>query len=187
MNRKNPVGDNGENMTKSLEAQYQAIPKDGKIGVQNTTDCLKEIKSLLKSGKYRSAFDLIQNALTSSPDDPFLLSYKGFLIARLYKKHKEGVDICKKTIKVLGPKMPFGQEFFLPMLYLNLGRAYFEAGNKHEAIQAFQRGLSMDPDNKEIAWEMQKLGIRRPPVIPFLERSNPVNKYLGKVRHKIMK
>lgn len=186
MHRKSSGGNNGQNMTDSMENQHAAL-KTGKVHNLNTTDCLKEIKTLLKAERYRAAFDLIEDALTESPDDPFLLSYKGFLIARLYKKHREGVDICKSSIKVLGPTMPFGQEFFLPLLYLNLGRAYFEAGNKHEAIMSFQKGLSMDPNNREITWEMEKLGIRRPLIFPFLERSNPLNKYFGKVRHKILK
>lgn len=32
---------------------------------------------------------------------------------------------------------------------------------------------------KAVHRELDKLGLRKPPVIPFLSRGNPINKYLG--------
>jgi hypothetical protein len=31
---------------------------------------------------------------------------------------------------------------------------------------------------------MQKLGVRKKPPVPFLDRSNPINKYIGKLLNK---
>ena len=84
---------------------------------------------------------------------------------------------------MLEEKMPFGQEIFYPTFYLNLGRAYFAAKKKKEAVKSYQKGLAFDKDNKDILWEMRKLGMRRMPVVPYLKRSNPINKYIGMMLH----
>lgn len=33
--------------------------------------------------------------------------------------------------------------------------------------------------------ELRNLGLRKPPVLSFLDRSNPINKFLGKLRYKL--
>ncbi|MGB9715253.1 MAG: hypothetical protein ACPL1G_02400 [Thermodesulfovibrionales bacterium] len=81
--------------------------------------------------------------------------------------------------------MPCGHEFYYPVLYLNLGRSYLASGNKKYAVESFQRGLVFDNDNKELLQEIRRLGIRRKPVVRFLSRSHPVNKYIGKILHKL--
>lgn len=34
-------------------------------------------------------------------------------------------------------------------------------------------------------WEMKKIGARRKPPIPYLKRTNPINKYIGILLHKL--
>jgi hypothetical protein len=77
-----------------------------------------------------------------------------------------------------------GSEFFYPVFYLNLGRAYLKDDKKNDAVRAFQEGLKNDPENRDILWEMQKLGTRKKLPLPFLSRSNPINVYLGKLFSK---
>ncbi len=138
-----------------------------------------EVKQLLKRGNGTSAMDVLESALARFPSDPFLLSYYGCLLAVVENKPKEGIKICRDAIRRLDSSMPFGSEFFHPAFYLNLGRAYLKDGNRKEAIAAFTAGLKTDPHNSDILWEMQKLGRRRRPAVPFLTRENPVNKYIG--------
>jgi tetratricopeptide (TPR) repeat protein len=138
-----------------------------------------EVRKLLKRGNGKSAIELLKNALGKFPSHPFLLSYYGCLLAIVENKPKEGVKICKDAIRRLDTSMPFGSEFFYPTFYLNLGRAHLKDGNKKEAIGAFNAGLKTDPQNSDILWEMQKLGKRRRPTVPFLRRENPVNRYIG--------
>jgi Tfp pilus assembly protein PilF len=68
-----------------------------------------------------------------------------------------------------------------PVLYLNLGKAYVAAGKKKNAVTAFNQGLHYDPQHAAIRKELKKLGARKKPPVSFLDRSNPINKYLGKV------
>ncbi len=79
------------------------------------------------------------------------------------------------------------REVFYPTFYLNLGRAYIAAGKKKDAVFAFQKGLSYDEENKDLLWEARKIGMRRAPAIPYLKRTNPINKYIGMILHKLGK
>ncbi len=139
----------------------------------------KEVRQLLKRGNGKSAMEVLEDALRKFPSDPFLLSYYGCLLAVVRNKPKEGVKICRDAIARLDSSMPFGSEFFHPAFYLNLGRAYLKDGNKKDAVGAFTAGLKSDPQNRDILWEMKKLGKRRKPAMPFLSRENPINKYIG--------
>jgi tetratricopeptide (TPR) repeat protein len=146
-----------------------------------------EVRQLLKRGNGKSAMDILEKALAKFPSDPFLLSYYGCLVAVVENKPKEGIRICRDAIRRLDGSMPFGSEFFYPAFYLNLGRAYLKDGNRKEAISAFAEGLKTDPQNRDILWEMQKLGKRKRPAVPFLRRENPVNKYIGILLSKAQK
>jgi len=143
------------------------------------SDYFSEVQQLLRRGKGRQALDTLQEGLESYPTDAFLLSYYGCLIAIIENNTKEGITICENAIKALDTSLPFGSEFFYPVFYLNLGRAYLKAGKKTEAVKAFQQGLKNDPDNNDIQWEIRKLGSRKKPPVPFLNRGNPINKYIG--------
>jgi hypothetical protein len=50
---------------------------------------------------------------------------------------------------------------------------------RREAIAAFEAGLRYDSDHSELRLEQQLIGLRKQPPMPFLSRSNPINKYLG--------
>ncbi len=151
---------------------------------RSKSDFFSEIQQLLRRGNSKQALETLREALTKFPGDPFLLSYYGCLIAIVENDIREGIRICEESIKSLDTSMPFGSEFFYPVFYLNLGRTYLKARKKADAIKVFLEGLRHDPDNKDIKWEMQKLGVRRKPPIPFLARSNPINKYIGKLLNK---
>lgn len=126
-------------------------------------------------------------ALLEYPDEPFLLSYYGCLEAVINKNLAYGIDTCKKALDMLNDRSPVSKEIFFPTFYLNLGRAYIVAGKKQDAIEAFQKGLSYDEENKDLLWEARKLGMRKNPVIPYLKRTNPINKYIGMILHKLGK
>ena len=142
------------------------------------SDYVEKVKKLSRLGKAKSALATLKIALEKFPEDPFLLSYYGYLISAVENRPYEGVKICRDAIVRLDNSMPFGSEFFYPALYLNLGRAYLKI-NKKEAASTFRAGLKSDPNNRDLLWELKKLGTRRTPVVPFLHRDNPINKYIG--------
>ena len=148
------------------------------------SDYFAEAQQLLRRGGGAEALETLRGALAHYPGDPFLLSYYGCLIAVVENNPSEGIRICEESIRTLDTAMPFGTEFFYPVFYLNLGRAYLKGRRKADAIKAFQQGLKHDPDNRDIGGELQKIGSRRKLPVPFLDRSNPINKYIGKLLYK---
>ena len=155
--------------------------------VKTPSNYLKEVKDFLQRRNTKSALELLTYGLKQYPDEPFLLSYYGCLESIVHKNYSYGIDTCKRAIELLNEKMPFGQDFFYPIFYLNLGRAYLSSDDKKRAFEALQKGLSYDKDNKDILWEMTKLGKRKKPVIPYLKRTNPLNKYIGRILHELSK
>jgi len=151
------------------------------------SDYLDEVKILLQKKNNRRALDLLNSALLEYPDEPFLLSYYGCLEAVINKNLAYGIDTCKRALDMLNDRSPVSKEVFYPTFYLNLGRAYIAAGKKQDAIEAFEKGLSYDEENKDLLWEARKLGMRRQPLIPYLKRTNPINKYIGMILHKLGK
>jgi tetratricopeptide (TPR) repeat protein len=148
---------------------------------------LNEVKSLLQKKNNKGALELITYALKQYPDEPVLLSYYGCLEAIINKNYQHAIDTCLRAIEKLEERLPFGREFFASVFYLNLGRAYRASGNKTDAVNAFQKGLSFDKDNKDILWELMKLGMRKRPFVPYLKRGNLINKYIGMMLHKLKK
>lgn len=163
------------------------LKSDHEQKVKKPSDYLDEIKILLQKKNLKKALDLLLSALEQYPDEPFLLSYYGCLEAIINKNHAYGIEVCLSAIRICDEKMPFGHEIFYPTFYLNLGRAYLAARKKKEAVAAFQKGLTYDRENKDILWEMRKIGVRKRPLVPHLKRANPINKYIGLILHRLGK
>jgi hypothetical protein len=146
---------------------------------------VRAMNGLLKKKDLKSALITVKEAVAGYPSDPFFLSYLGYLTAQVERRGKEGYTFCENAISLMSKTISEDKEFFYPILYLNLGRVCVLGGRKPEDIKAFQNGLRYDAGNENIRSELRRLGIRRPPVLPFLSRSNPINKYLGKLRYKL--
>lgn len=172
-----------------IHSQHKTIIEMLKIDyekkVKRPSDYLDETKTLLQKKNNKAALELLTFALEQYPDEPFLLSYYGCLEAILNKEYAYGIETCLKALRICTEEMPFGQEIFYPTFYLNLGRAYLAAKNKKEAVRAFQKGLTYDRENRDLLWELKKLGARKKPIVTYLERSNPINKYIGMILHKL--
>ena len=170
--------------------QHQAIKalKAEKVA-QNKTygDYIKEAEDLFRRNNQNEALKLLTDALEHYPNNPFIWSYQGCLEAIVNKNYSKGVNTCRHAFKILKEQMPFGEEFFFPILYLNLGKAYLAANKRKEAYASFKKGLEIDMGNRNLLNELKKLGIRRQPSFPFLKRSHPLNKYIGKLSHKLKK
>ncbi len=139
---------------------------------------LSKVNSLLKKGKENDALLILKYALKMIPDDPFLLSYYGCLTAIVERKAAHGAKICKNAIEIVKKSRLLG-EFIHPVFYLNLGRCYYAGGQRKRAIDAFEQGLRMDPQDPNILQELRRIGLRKKPPISFLPRNNPLNKYIG--------
>ena len=102
-------------------------------------------------------------------NSPLINSYYAFCIAKERGQFNKAISLCSEALR----KEPENA-----LLYLNLGRIYQLLKRKADAVKTFREGLKFEV-NQQIIDELTKLGIRKHPIIPFLKRSNPLNKYLG--------
>jgi tetratricopeptide (TPR) repeat protein len=65
-----------------------------------------------------------------------------------------------------------------PVHYGNLGRILIMSGKVEEGIGMLRHGLRRG-ENIDIVKELERLGIRKPPIFKKLPRSHPLNKYTG--------
>lgn len=143
------------------------------------------VEEFILEKKYNQALRLLEDALKEFPDDPFVMSYYGCLIATAEGQAEKGIKICQKAFEKLDTVVYSEEKPFHIAFYLNLGRAYLAGGNKRAAVEAFRRGLAIDEKSSELIQEIQRLGARKEPLMPFLERDNPLNKYSGIFLKKI--
>ena len=129
---------------------------------------LKRGLEAIAQGDTLSALSYFEKAINieRSPD---VCSYYALCIAKERGQVSYAVSLCKEAIQ----KEPGNS-----LHYLNLGKIYLIENNKEEAIKTFRAGLDYET-NPLIIDELNKLGPRKPPILPFLERSNPINRYLG--------
>ncbi len=149
---------------------------------------LRKVQSLLLKNRQGEAYELLQEGLEIYADDPFLLSYYGYLKSCVERRYRNGIEDCTRALSLFQKKMLHddidGAESTKSVLHLNLGKAYLAAGKRKFAYEAFQKGLQSDKRNIELLSELQKMGIRKLPPLPFLDRSNPLNACLGRMLHK---
>ncbi|NJL29834.1 MAG: hypothetical protein HC897_19055 [Thermoanaerobaculia bacterium] len=103
-------------------------------------------------------------------------SYMGFGLARNLGQLDRGLKLCHRAIEL---------EFYQPDNYLNLARTQLLSKNRGGAVQAVEQGLQIDPNHPELLELQQALGARRAAVIPFFSRHNPLNRFLGRLRHDL--
>jgi tetratricopeptide (TPR) repeat protein len=150
-------------------------------------DYVNGVEALIRTNGWEEALELLTEAAEHYPHNPIIHSYNGYLKALVNRKYAEGIKMCRQSFKILKDQMSLGEGFFLPVLYLNLGRAYLAANKKKEAYYAFQKGLENNRKNEDILRELEKLGLRRKPIFPFMKRSNPFNKYIGMLTYELGK
>ena len=109
-----------------------------------------------------------------TPRDASGLSYFGLTIALMQKKFKPAIDLCRRAVEL---------EFYNGDHYANLARVYLAAGNRKKAYETIEQGLKLVPEHEYILTVRKNMGVRSRPVVPFLDRSHPINVSLGQARH----
>ena len=144
-------------------------------GAEDPEELFKAGLYLLKRDRLQEALAAFKKALYIRDREPRYMSYAGLALA-LNGKTKEAVLLCEKALQ----KESFRQEFFL-----NMGRVYLIYGNRRKALMTFRKGMALDRENRQIRGELERMGIRKPPVFRFLDRNHPVNKWSGKMLHRL--
>ncbi len=141
-------------------------------GMVEFKECLRR----LRDGAATDALMHARRALGVAPKNPFYLSYTGLLAAVAEKRFGDAETLCREA---LGVKCNHAQ------LYLNLAEVYHQAGRTSEAIATLEKGLVSAGRDFRIRRALERIGMRRAPVLTFLHRSHPVNRTLGRLRHRL--
>jgi hypothetical protein len=121
------------------------------------------------------AHALFAQAHRRAGGEPRIQSWYGLTLVLVEKNSSLGVTLCDQALRSSGPE---------PELVLNLARVHLALGQRDRAVRALQRGLEACPGHPALLAAVDGLGRRRRPVLPFLGRGNPVNRVLGRLRHR---
>jgi tetratricopeptide (TPR) repeat protein len=129
--------------------------------------------------EWELGLEYLSRAFASGPPDhvehALATSYLGCALARQGRR-KRGLRLCLRAVE---------RDPLQPEVYLNLARAHLEMGSRRHAVEALERGLEVDPEHSGLLVLRHRLGVRRPQVLRFLRRDNLLNRYLGRVRHRL--
>ncbi|MBI5237495.1 MAG: hypothetical protein HY887_03625 [Deltaproteobacteria bacterium] len=140
-----------------------------------TNDLVAEGVRLARELSYEDALKIFDQDLCFT-QNPIAMSYYALCLAHIEGNYERAISLCLMAAE---------KEFYNPDIYLNLGRIFLLNGQKGVAVKAFKKGLRLDDRHQGILNEVTRLGIRRRPVLTFLHRGNPVNKFLGMVTGRI--
>lgn len=141
-------------------------------GMADFKECLKH----LRDGHADEALVHARRALGIAPKNPFYLSYTGLLAALAEKRYGDGENLCQEAL---------GMRHNHAQLYLNLAEVYQQCGRTQDAIATLEKGLVSAGRDFRIRRALTKIGTRREPVLSFLHRSHPLNRTLGRLRHRL--
>ena len=130
--------------------------------------------TFLRGGEARKAMPHLKTALEQDPDNPFYISYVGVALAASEQKWAEAEKLCHSAMRMNRRQA---------QLYLNLAEVYVAADRKQDAADVLARGLHYAPHDTRLKMALDRLALRRAPVLPFLPRAHLINRNLGKLRH----
>jgi predicted Zn-dependent protease len=124
---------------------------------------------------FEAAIRLDRKFRAAARPQPRYLSFYGLCLGLESHRWKEAVDLCREAVAA---------ESYNPDLHLNLGRVLVAAGRRKEGWEALQRGAEVDEAHEGLRRALAAMGARRRPPVPFLARSHPLNRMLGKMAHQ---
>lgn len=151
------------------------------IGTTSPTDAgmteFKECLKNLRDGQLHDSLLHARGALSLAPKNPFYMSYAGLLAALAEQRYADGETLCREALDL---RRNHAQ------LYLNLAEVYRQSGRKEDAIATLEKGLMSSGRDFRLRRALEKIGMRREPVLSFLHRCHPLNRTLGRLRHRLV-
>jgi tetratricopeptide (TPR) repeat protein len=138
---------------------------------QRGLQALREGRGLEALALFEAALELERRLGARTPQARYL-SYYGLALATDGGQLREGAEFCRQAVAL---------EFYNADLCWNYGRVMLLADRRKEAFTAFVKGLSVQKNHQEILTELGRMGWRKRPLIPFLQRANPLNAALGRL------
>jgi hypothetical protein len=122
-----------------------------------------------------AAHSAFERAHRRDSRDPVFMSWYGLTLVLVEKNSNLGVLLVDQALRLAGPD---------PELLLNSARIHLALNQRDRAARALGRALELWPEDPRLLAARDAMGMRRAPVIPFLSRSNPLNRFFGRLRHR---
>jgi Flp pilus assembly protein TadD len=116
-----------------------------------------------------------ERAHRRDPREPVFMSWYGLTLVLVERNSNLGVSLVDQALRAAGPN---------PELLLNSARVHLALNQRERAVRAVSRGLEHFPSDARLLAARDAMGTRSEPVLPFLSRNNPLNRLLGRLRHR---
>ena len=117
---------------------------------------------------------LLEKKSASDQVPGIVYSFFGYGVARYQGNTREGIKLCEHALKI---------QYYEADNHWNLARIQAFSGDRLAAFQTISRGLKLDPGHEGLIGSQKEIGVRRKPMLGFLSRDNPLNIWLGRLRH----
>ncbi len=131
---------------------------------------------LFDAGDLLGAHAHFAQAHRRAPSEVRVLSWYGLTLVLVERNSNLGMALSDQALRLEGPA---------PELALNQARLHLALGQRDRAIRALLRGVEGAPADRSLQEALVALGRRRRPVLPFLARGNLLNRFLGRLRHRL--
>jgi len=155
-----PVSDAQRSFNKGLAALNKGLAALAAAQPLRAVDC------------FLDAMQIEERLRVRQPDMRFL-SYYGLSLARANRATNAAAEACELAAHH-DPRDP--------LMLLNLGRVRLLAGRRAEALECFKHGLRLVPGHAVLLQALERGERRSVPVLPCLDRSNKLNRWVGRVR-----
>ncbi len=138
---------------------------------------LERSRAAWREGRTREALALAEAAYIETreiagapPQAGVVLAWYGWLLGVVGGDRDRGLALVREAID---------RTFWEPRVFEYAARLMLAIGDRRGALDAIEQGLRLARGDRELTALRQQLGVRRPPPIPFLDRSHPLNRRLG--------
>ena len=135
----------------------------------------KQGVELLRGGYPDKALVPLRRCVEVESTNPYYLSFLGLAIARCKKGRAEAIKLCESALEFKKREL---------QLHLNLAEVYMASGRRESAVATLDQAKKSFGPSARLMKARSRVEKRRPPVLPFLDRQNVLNKSLGKLRHR---
>lgn len=130
-----------------------------------------------RQGDLKTALACFKSAYQATADEHvyahLYMSYLG--LTQVLLNDVSGLNLCRRAA---------AEETQRGEVFENLTRAELKLGHRKQACDALRRGLKVDRANASLKALREEMGMRRNPILGFLDRDNPLNRFLGKLTYR---